>query len=228
MEQQLKQRLVGAIVLILLAVIFIPMFLSNVPITEIGANHEQHSSAQADSDFSSSLVPVPTPLDETVDPQKPPVPVSEIKMIEEGVKTELPQAENKQADRIKSDIEIEKQGKNEKPILVEEKIPAEPQSNAQISDSQKAADIKTTVGATQAWVVQLGSFNSEQNANTLNQRLLDKKFQSFVEPLLSNDKSKITYRVRVGPPTLDKAEAEKIKQQIKKAVEMDGYLVKYP
>ncbi len=76
-----------------------------------------------------------------------------------------------------------------------------------------------------AWVVQLGSFSSKENAESLNKRLKEAGFRSFVEPLQQNNST--NYRVRVGPE-IKPHEAQKIKNKLNKSMDMKGIVVEYP
>ena len=76
-----------------------------------------------------------------------------------------------------------------------------------------------------AWVVQLGSFSSKDNAEALNQKLRQAGFKSFVEPL--NQDGATAYRVRVGPE-LKRSDADAINDKLKSAMQMEGIVVHYP
>lgn len=202
MEQYLKERLVGAGVLFVLAVIFIPMFLSDEPVmmkTEVDNNIKAVESKPETTQlpYRSSVVAVEE--NESL--------VKEIVEFPEQKNTQTQVVERKAAD----DAPV-KQGSES---TLNQKDPTIAQSKA----------VKTDVGSTQAWVVQLGSFNSEDNAQVLNKRLLKHKFPSFIEPLVQG--GKVVYRVRVGP-ALQKAKIEKLKVDIKKKLKLEGILVKYP
>jgi DedD protein len=76
-----------------------------------------------------------------------------------------------------------------------------------------------------AWVVQLGSFSSEENATGLERRLRDAGYTSFVEPLRQDGEA--AYRVRVGPELL-RSEAQALRDRIKSELGLDGIVVSYP
>ena len=83
------------------------------------------------------------------------------------------------------------------------------------------------VGVT-AWVVQLGSFSSEENAEALNQKLRKAGFKAFVEPLKQNTGT--VYRVRIGPE-LKRSDADAINDRLKKNMPLDSKdsrVVHYP
>ena len=211
MEQGLKERLVGAAVIVILAVIFIPMLLDDTEDQEIVITEtnippkpenmplppsEDESIIPADSNFSSRIIPVQEePAVEEVDE----VPESVVQNTEETV----PPTEQK-----------------------ENKAPTPEQTTGQKSAAaiSKSEESANNVGLS-AWVVQLGSFSSEKNAQELNQKLKKAGFRSFVEPLKQNDTT--SYRVRVGPE-LRRSDAQAIKEKLKNNMQIEGIIVQYP
>jgi len=196
MEQDLKERIVGAAVLVILAVIFIPMLLDETPETESVITESNippkpdNIPAPPEGDFSSRIIPLQQEEADTT-----------ISKSEE--KTEdKPTAENTMAtDTIAATGE-------QKP------------SASVVVNGEPA----TNVGLT-AWVVQLGSFASEENAQALNKKLREADYEAFVEPLKQN--ADVIYRVRVGPE-LKRSDAESIRDQLKKTMKLDGIVTQYP
>ncbi|MGH8245196.1 MAG: SPOR domain-containing protein, partial [Gammaproteobacteria bacterium] len=80
------------------------------------------------------------------------------------------------------------------------------------------------VGLT-AWVVQLGSFSSETNANSLSERARQGGFAAFVDPLKS-DKG-VIYRVRVGPE-LRRSDAAALRDRLNKTLDVEAIVISYP
>jgi len=208
MEQGLKERLVGAAVIVILAVIFIPMLLDDtedqeIVITETNIPPKPENMPlppsvderiiPADSNFSSRIIPV----------QEEPA----VEEVEEPVvqKTEeaVPPAEKKETTSPK---------------------PAQTAGQKSAAAAGKNDEPATNVGVS-AWVVQLGSFSSEKNAQELNQKLKQAGFRSFVEPLKQNNTT--SYRVRVGPE-LRRSDAQIIKEKLKSTMQIEGIIVQYP
>lgn len=197
MDQNLKERLVGAAVLIILAVIFIPMFLSDVPIT--AGRITETNIPEKPEVFSSRIVPLETGPENISRPGTP----------DATVTTKSPAIATKQAESPQTQAEANQGTQDEtEPVTV----------------VKEAGKDNAGVGLT-AWVVQLGSFSSEENAQSLNKQLREHKYPAFVEPLIQGNKA--IYRVRVGPE-LRRSNAEKLQQEIKKKLGVDGILVKYP
>ncbi|MFT5426597.1 MAG: DedD protein [Gammaproteobacteria bacterium] len=210
MEQKLKERLVGAAVLVAIAVIFIPIILTDSPETESisGSNIPE----KPETTFNSRIIPV----------------------IEDGAKilsntTEDMKLEPK--DIEPKDIESEKiQEKNIQDIIVEKVV----SDNEKVSSKKEAVknevqnevknDVKVDVGLS-AWIVQLGSFSDEENAESLNEKLRKEGYPAFVEPLKKN--GKMSYRVRVGPE-IKRSEADLLLKRLKEKMKLDGIVVSYP
>lgn len=168
-EGRLKQRLVGAVVLVALAVIFIPMLLSggrDMEMPVFGSNVPERSTEITNIKHI-DIKEVQKTERKPVNPKRIP--------IAKG----LPEPEIVKEEKTKSIVETiasltdsEKKAKKEK--------------------KEKKPEIKQTV-----WAVQVGSFNNRSNALGLKEKLRKKKMPAFVERIMKNNKA--VYRVRVGP-----------------------------
>jgi DedD protein len=171
MEKPLKQRLIGAIILISLAVIFAPMLVGHKPNSSNSISIEIPEPPEA---IGSRIVKLP-PAEKEV--------LAEVSISKEaGVKVKKPT------------------------------IPEPPK-------------IKPVEGI-KAWVVQVGSFSEQKNADNLATKLKLAGFLAFVEQI--DGKNGDVYRVRVGPEiSKDKADAMQLKlqkeQKLSKAI-----VVQYP
>ena len=201
MERRLKERLIGAAVLVMLAVIFIPMILDNSVDTDTsirGTNIPPRPEAE----FSSRISP--------------------LKEAELGLES------------VPEEIEIIKEEVTElldDPPAVTSELPSKPIAQPEPKASPAPVVNKTepeSMGVT-AWVVQLGSFSSEANANALNKKLRDAAYPSFVEPLRQKS-GDMAYRVRVGPELL-RSDAQALKEKLDKILKKEkikGLVVRYP
>jgi len=202
MQQKLKERLVGAAVLVAVAVIFIPIILNDSPETDSisGSNIPE----KPDANFSSRIIPVIKQND---------------KSLSKDIETNNIISEDKQ---IKNNQETVKE-------VIAEKIEVNKEKSAEINSPRKENEVRETeiqanVGLS-AWVVQLGSFSNEENAQSLNKKLRKAGYPAFVEPLNKNGQT--SYRVRVGPE-IKRSEAELLLKKLKDNMEMEGILVSYP
>ena len=194
MERSLKERLVGAAVLVILAVIFIPMLFNDTPgnepvITESNIPPKPDDiPVPPEADFNSRIIP--------------------LQQGETGTAVSTTEKKTK-----------EKPTEENKPATVTATEEQKPTQTAMVNEEPA-----TNMGLS-AWVVQLGSFTSEENAQALNQKLRKTGYKAFVEPL--KQKTSVVYRVRVGPE-LKREDAESIREQLKKNLNLDGIIAQYP
>lgn len=201
MHQRLKERLVGAAVLVVIAVVFIPMLLTG-PI-DSGSITKTNIPERPTEKFNSKLVPITESLKPRPEESPEEVIINDVADIEIDI-------EEKISDVVKDPV-IDKEPKDISKDVKAEVTPVTP-----IKDKQ--------VGLT-AWVVQLGSFSSKVNADKLSLSLKKSQFPAFVEPLTQNKKT--VYRVRVGPEIL-RADADALLKKIKEKLKLDGIVVSYP
>ena len=188
MDQKLKERVTGAIVLVLLFVILTPLLLDDAREVETRITATNIPEKPQD-EFTTRLVPIPepeavVPVEEEADPG--PVP-----------------AEDDAAST------------------------AETEAASEQDREEAAAEPEAKTGALTGWVVQVGSF-SRKNANSLDARLRAAGYSSYVEdePVTARDGS-LLFRVRIGPEVL-RSEALKLKAEIKKEMDLDGFVLNYP
>ena len=151
MNDQLKQRLVGAAVLVLLAVIVIPMVLDQ-PITPAPQIRRSPIPPKPEGEFSSRIIPLDAPETPLVEAQR-------------AKKVPIEPAET-DADDSAGTAPSPADG-------------AQFQGAAAPSESQPATAAGQS--ELTAWAVQLGSFSSAQNAVALRDRLRKKGYTAFVE-----------------------------------------------
>ena len=206
MERRLKERLIGAAVLVMLAVIFIPMVLDDRTETDItitGTNIPK----RPEDNFNSRIVP----LNESDLTQLPEEPV--VAIPEQGAQLEPDKIE----ENIVTPDEAEQVVKTVEVAVQEEQGPP-PQKPETVS-------AKTNQMGATAWVVQLGSFSSQENATALNLKLREAGYPAFIEPL--KRETGMAYRVRVGPELL-RSDAQKMKDKLTSEMQIDGMVIRYP
>ena len=202
MEQTLKQRLIGAIVLVSLAVIFIPIILEGPDDEWTPRSHSLPDKPQLDYRADMELVlPSPAPVAEqqiAVEAEVEETPVTN----EQPVATPVKPAKTPVAAA--------------KPVKVEPapKPPAKPVVPA----APAAKPLK-------GWFVQVGSFGQEMNAVGLQERLTASGFKTGLQEIEIGNKH--AYRVLVGP-SATRADAEKLAASLKSAQQLKGMVVEYP
>lgn len=197
-KSQLRQRLIGALVLVALVAIIVPFFLGDRP--DMPPEHMV------------SIPPVPEQI-----------PGADIP-IDEGI-AEAP------VDEVTPDTVIDATTPPTTiPVTAAEKDaavanaapPVTPSATASapvVSTPEKQPALKPALAA---WVVQLGSFSSEQNAWALRDKLRNKGYHAFVERV--SEGGKMVIRVRIGPE-LQRAKAEAVQQKLAKEMKIKGIVM---
>ncbi len=203
MNEKLKQRLIGAVVLVSLAVIFIPIMLDG---------GEQSSMPM----YGSNIPDKPDYQFEPLD-----IPLQPVTTVAEGrpVLIDKPEPAPKKVPPAK-----------EKPTGATALASAEPTSRppALVNNdpaaiaSQSASSTTAADSEPGSWVVQVGSFSLSTNALTLRDKLRAKGFTAFVEKL--NSGGDTIYRVRIGPE-LKKENANKQLQRLQRLMGMKGIVM---
>ena len=197
MEPALKQRLVGAAVIIALGIIVIPMILD-------GAGERQLRKMPD--------APEPSRITKSgfVINNK-----QEIKLPEEPAKVLAePPLEIKQADKKTDSVEKEVKATDSKSTTasttVVNKTVEKPRQKTVVKPAKVVKPDEKPVVATKApvksgsaiqrWVVQVGSFTDAKKAFGLRDDLRKKRYKAFVEKISGRTGQKM-YRVRIGPVT---------------------------
>jgi len=207
-QSRLKQRLVGAIVLVALGVIFIPMILNGEREPGFIVNGSTVPARPAEIENIRQLeFAADEPVVATDAPQRRSgdirIPVDE---------RSAPLSNNKQTNSTQ-DRPPPSKIKSAKIIS----RPAEPS----VGKKKKPSMTPTTY----AWAVQVGSFQQKSNALTLRDSLRKKKYKAFVEGVRSNNK--LVYRVRLGP-YVTRSGAEQVHKKLLAKEKIKGLVVKHP
>ena len=187
-KKQLRQRLIGALVLMALLAIIVPFFLGDQP----GTSAEDIA----------SIPPAPEQIpgaDLPIDEGTPEAPVDEV-TADTVIDAATPPATTPVPDSAAMAAPV--------PTAT-----APARAPAASSSGATRNPVKAPVSA---WVVQLGSFSSERNAWALRDKLRNKGYHAFVERV--SEGSKMVIRVRIGPELQRaKAEAvqQKLEKEMK-------------
>ena len=207
MERALKERIIGAAVLVLFVVLVVPVFLDGPP-TESDIVSERVLLPGQESQKTQTVVlernrTEPVPVANTRKPVAEPTPEP---------KPETPKAQQETVKEEKAPPVVEKKSEPA-PKVVEPK--PEPKREAQ------KAPAKSTTGM---WAVQLGSFSSKENADKLAANLRKQGYAAFLSQLSTS--SGQLHRVRIGPQK-DRQSAEAMASRLKK-VGHEGQVVPHP
>lgn len=219
MHQQLKNRLIGATVITALAVIFVPM-------------------AFEDRDAS-------TPPSGTVDLKiPPPPPEANPQGGADAAPFDVPPPPPPDAPQSavtgEEDFEVISSSEDLEPAATEPVTPPSPPPRPRTppiaatepppppKPTEPAKPEKTEKPAQQpaagSWVVQLGSFTEERNAQSLRDRLRKANIPAFVQ---ESGGGKGRFRVLVGPEK-DRRRADATRKQILARFKIDGFVTGYP
>jgi len=164
-EERLRERLVGAVVLCAVAVIFVPM------VFEGRSEDDQAPIARSQAGFTSSILPV--------DQASPTVEVVEVEPAVGPISAHDGPSQDLAPDRG-SQVQGPRQSTRRSPKLPE----AETLSDGASVDASPAG-----------WVVQLASFSREANAKTLRAKLVARGFGAFIEKTTTTRSSMYRVRV---------------------------------
>lgn len=191
LKKRARRRLVGAIALVLLVVVFLPMFLDSEP-------------QPLNQDIAITIPPIPAPETPASAPASP-APIA-------GMPNALPPP---------SELSAAKPAEPVQPGAPAASAPkAEPQAT-QIRPPRAEADPKPAPRTTphpvtspsgDGYVVQLGAFSNASNAKALQKKLQENKFKAYTELIKSPGGDRT--RVRVGPYASREA-ADKARDQLK-------------
>lgn len=223
MDFLLKQRLVGAVVLVALGVIFIPMFLEgpSAPVMpEMQAMPEQQVIPREDTTKAfaetEKVLPLPpmsvitSPPPEPVSPPEKPLPEPESKPAPEPVKAKVPEQK------------AEKEKPEQKPQEQPEEKPVPP---PKVADKKRPEASPATGNRLGGWVIQAGSFSNQKNAFALRDKLRKADYPTQVERVVLDQG--VTYRVRIGP-YLDRDKAEAKIDRLNKKFQLKSRVLSYP
>jgi DedD protein len=199
MDQMLKQRLIGAVVIISLAVIFIPMILEG-PDDKLSPRN-QSMPPPPTIDFQGEVA-LPVPAESTGAQQTPDQTVTEPEV------SALPETPAAQSEPAASPPEAVKSAEAPKPAASRE-------PPAQAPSRSAAAPALSGEG----WVVQAGSFSQQSNAISLRDRLKKSGYQVRVQDAKSA--AGRVYRVLVGPVD-DRGAAEKLRDKLARDQRIKG------
>ena len=198
----LRQRIVGAVVLVALAVIITPLLLDMrkdydkvIGGTNIPPKPDDFRVEVLEFDKDSEIRVPPMPADEVVTAPETRINQGQDRTVTDNAETEEPSA----AQRFS-------------------------ELRDRINDSEDGSVARAGQATAEAWVVQLASLTSEKNALILRDRVLEKGQHAFV--VSSDVDGKVMYRVLAGPYLL-RSQAEDRRQRLEKDIKLSGMVVKY-
>ncbi len=198
MERALKERIIGAIVLVIFVVLVVPIFLDGPP---------------EDGEIVSERILLPGQKDQDI----------KTIVLERGRSEPIPAASSTKDDSgKKEDIPAEPKVTQAPPEPVPQQQSVR-EEQAPMSQPQTAV-VKPAASTTGMWAVQLGSFSNKENAEKLAADLRKQGYAAFLSQLQTS--SGQLHRVRIGPQK-DRASAEAMAARLLK-VNQKGQVVPHP
>lgn len=193
----MKQRIVGAFVLVALAAIIIPMLL----------------------DFRKDE----GVLEQSVDiPPKPKDVTVQVLPLIHPDKPDLPPPAAGQVPQVQATQEEPSQDQAPPPLPTSPTADTSAQLPPRHDTSAAAA---SAAPGPAAWAVQVGSFSSQSHALALRDKLREKHFTAYVEKV-TLDSGQSSYRVRVGPQLL-RSDAEETQHRLQREARLSGIVVSH-
>ena len=203
MDQNIKNRLVGIIVIFALAVVFLPMILDGSGVRK---------------DKFEVVIPPPPAVDAN--------PAFDTRIIELNAKAEaIPELEQRFVDEGSSDNQVERSPATADTAATE--VTAEKKADSKVAQapvSSIAAVEPTNVGG-DSWVLQVGSYQDRKKALVQRDKLRKSNVSAvFIEQFNVNNKP--SYRVRLGP-FINREQTRVAQNKIKAKHDIDGIIMKY-
>ena len=205
MNRQLKERIVGATVIVALGIIVIPWLLDG-PAQSPRAVERPLELPPADAPARTYAIPL--------DPAAGrPVQVGGAEPEPETTPEAAPEGEAAPAGVIQRPALEDPQPMRSTPAPAPEQ-PSQPPPRPAPAASQPSPAPAAATPAAESWVVQVGSFSQAGNAETLRERLAGDGFEAFISRVATD--AGTMHRVRVGPVG-DRAEADRLLARLRQA-----------
>jgi DedD protein len=218
MDRSLKERLIGAVALVAIAVLVVPVFLDGpsnetavvIESVTLPGQNEQTRKRQTIVLERDREQPVPVPAGQTssATPAAASNPVAETEAPDKDPPPKVAPAEATNPEPAARESAPPPQETQERQVA--------PERTASASDAQAAAKSGTPAiagpeSATGMWAVQLGSFSSQENAERLAAELRKNGYAAFLSQHKTASGS--LHRVRIGPQK-DRASAETVASKL--------------
>ena len=199
MERALKERIIGAAVLVLVVVLVVPVFLDGRP---------------GGDEIVSERVPLPGQAEQK----------EQTKVLYLDRKDPVPAAMGSAPGQEQTQEEPKLVVKQAEPEPVQRQAEPEPVDPEPAKPEAQKSTPMASISSTGMWAVQLGSFGDQGNAERLAADLRKQGFAAFLSQLSTSSES--LHRVRIGPQK-DRESAEAMAARLQKAGHK-GQVVTHP
>lgn len=218
MDDGLKQRLVGAIVLIAIAVLFVPVLFERSSERELDLS----SQIPAEPVVVPEALDIPSPRPQADFPQPKPLDAPPEAQPESAPAEGLSQSEAERVPDNEPEAVVES---TSEPVPPATNVAPEPRAETAASPAQNSpSQPSQSELVPAAWSIQVGSFSEQSRAMALAERLLKDDFRAYVREVESGGKA--YHRVYVGPK-LNRADAEAEKARLDKALGANTLIVQF-
>ncbi|WP_027596721.1 SPOR domain-containing protein [Pseudomonas sp. LAIL14HWK12:I7] len=209
LDKGMKQRMVGALVLVALAVIFLPMlFTREDEMRQVRVEAPQAPAMPSLPEVQVEPVAVPEPQVLAEEPQQPPVVVDESTAPASTPSQPITPSPQTQAQAAKP------------PAPKVEATPAATPAPG-VAAAKPAAPSKIDVnGLPVSWSIQLASLSNRAGAESLQQTLRSQGYNAYIRSAGGMN------RVYVGP-LIERAEAERVRDAINRKHSLKGFVVRF-
>lgn len=218
LDNGLKQRIVGALVLLALAVVFLPMLFSREDERrQVTVEAPAMPRAPDLPVIETQPVDVPEPRPEAEDPLPPtePIPstVADTAPMETSEPIPAPTPTPSPTPVAKPATPVQKPpvAKVEQPVPAANAVPEAPAKDDSRLDEN---------GLPISWSVQLASLSNRASAEALQKKLRSQGYNAYIRSLEGMN------RVFVGP-VIERAEANRLRDQLSKQQNLNGFLVRF-
>jgi DedD protein len=198
MDQNIKNRLVGIIVIFALAVVFLPMILDGSGVRK---------------DIFEVVIPPPPAVDANLE--------FDTRIIELNARAEaIPELEQRFVDEASSDNQVERT-----PAATDTAVEKKAVSETAKAPASPTAAVEPPKIGGDSWVLQVGSYQDRKKALAQRDKLRKSNVSAvFIEQF--NVKQKPSYRVRLGP-FINREQTRVAQNKIKAKHDIDGIIMKY-
>lgn len=218
LDKGMKQRMVGALVLVALAVIFLPMlFTREDEMRQVHVEAPQAPAMPSLPEVKVEPVAVPEPQAIPEEPQQPPVVVDE-----STAPASTPSQPITPSPQVQPQAQVQP-AKPQAPVAkVEPKAVATPAPVAPVAKpAAPATPSKIDVnGLPVSWSIQLASLSNRAGAEKLQQTLRSQGYNAYIRSAGGMN------RVYVGP-LIERAEAERVRDAINRQNSLKGFVVRF-
>ena len=215
LDKVVKQRMVGALVLVALAVIFLPMlFTREDEMRQVRVEAPQAPAMPSLPEVKVEPVAVPEPQALPEEPQQPPVVVNE---------STAPVATPSQPITPSPQTQAQVQPKPQTPVPTPApapKVESRPAATPAPAATASAPSKIDANGLPVSWSIQLASLSNRAGAESLQNTLRSQGYNAYIRSAGGMN------RVYVGP-LIERAEAERVRDAINRKQNLKGFVVRF-